>query len=113
MGGLGLGPALGESLVKISATSTAHRRRHSTPAECHRVRITALLAAVVATIGVSPAQSGTPDELMTAPNAILCLSRDSLDAANEPAISKSQTALRAMGCCRSESGIAHEAHGKS
>jgi hypothetical protein len=64
-----------------------------------------LVAVIVATVGVDPALSGTPEDLITAPNAILCLSRDSLDAANEPAVSKSQAALRAMGCLRSESGI--------
>lgn len=46
-----------------------------------------------------------PDDLVTAPDAILCMSADSLDIATRPAVARSQTVLRAMGCMRSPGGI--------
>ena len=70
MGWLGLGQALGESLVTISAMWTARRRRHSTSGKCPRLPITALVATIVATAGVGSALSGTPDELTTAPETL-------------------------------------------
>jgi hypothetical protein len=45
------------------------------------------------------------DELVTAPDAILCMSADSLDIATKPTVARSQTVLRAMGCMRSPGGI--------
>jgi len=46
-----------------------------------------------------------PGDLITAPDAILCISADSLDTATAPAGAKSQAVLRAMGCMRSEAGV--------
>jgi len=61
---------------------------------------------VSATIGlVSPAIAEPPEELLTAPNAILCVSPDNLDTANQSSVAKSQLVLRAMGCIRTETGI--------
>jgi hypothetical protein len=54
---------------------------------------------------VSAAMAEPPDELMTAPNAILCVSPDNLDTANQPPVARSQLVLRAMGCIRTETGI--------
>ena len=44
-------------------------------------------------------------ELVTAPNAILCLSPDNLDEASVPPIAKDQDLLRGLGCMRTHSGI--------
>jgi len=51
------------------------------------------------------ALAAEPGELVTAPDAILCMSADSLGTATTPAVAKSQIVLRAMGCLRSEAGI--------
>ena len=59
------------------------------------------IASIVLSIGT--ASAADPDEFVTAPDAILCLRADSL--ATAPAAGKSQAALRAMGCLRSEGGI--------
>jgi hypothetical protein len=59
---------------------------------------TALAAAVVAA-------HAEERELVTADNAILCLSPEALGDANRPAIAKSQDRLRGLRCLRSGSGI--------
>jgi hypothetical protein len=56
-------------------------------------------------IGWSSAIAQVPDDLVTAPNAILCLSPDNLDIANHPIVAESQLVLRGMGCLRTEAGI--------
>jgi hypothetical protein len=64
------------------------------------------LVMVCATVAsVSAAMAEPPDELMTAQNAILCVSPDNLDTAHQAAVAKSQLVLRAMGCIRAETGI--------
>lgn len=65
-----------------------------------------LLIAIVSTVAaLASAMAETPDEVVTAPNAILCVSPGNLDIANQPAVGESQLVLRAMGCLRTESGI--------
>jgi hypothetical protein len=49
--------------------------------------------------------SADPEDMVTAPDAILCMSADSLDTATAPPVAKSQIVLRAMGCMRSQAGI--------
>jgi hypothetical protein len=64
-----------------------------------------LAAALMSALSTSAAIAGPGDELITADNAILCLAPENLKAANEPAVAKSQTVLRGMGCLRTGSGI--------
>jgi hypothetical protein len=64
-----------------------------------------VLTAVSIVLGCLPALAEAPDDLLTAPNAILCVSPDNLDIANHPAIGRSQVVLRGMGCLRTEAGI--------
>lgn len=68
-----------------------------------RYHLTSILLSVL--LSVSTASAEAPDELVTAPGAILCLSQHDLDIANQPAVASSRIVLRAMGCLRSESGI--------
>ena len=65
------------------------------------VRIIALSAAT----GIAFAIAGNANELFTVQNAVLCTDPANLRAANEPAIAKSSTVLRALGCVRIEAGI--------
>ena len=62
-------------------------------------------AILTVVLSLGTAASAEPDELVTAPNAILCMSADSLGTASAPAVAKSQVVLRAMGCLRSEAGV--------
>jgi hypothetical protein len=64
-------------------------------------------------IGTGSAFAADPNELVTAPDAILCLDADTLDTAVTPAVAKSQTVLRAMGCMRSGGGIRTRVMGQS
>jgi hypothetical protein len=66
------------------------------------MRISLAIACAVLSIGTASADQ---DDLVTAPNAILCMSADSLEKATAPPVAKSQLVLRAMGCLRSEAGI--------
>jgi hypothetical protein len=70
---------------------------------CHAAMKT-LLALLIA-LSAGAAVAAEPDELITAPNAILCMSADSLNTATAPPVAKSQVVLQAMGCLRSEAGI--------
>ena len=65
------------------------------------------LSTVMLTIALAanPAAGQGADEMMTGPDAILCLSPDNVAVANQPAVSRSQTVLSAMGCLRVEGGI--------
>ena len=56
-------------------------------------------------LSVGPAWAEMQGERITAPDAVLCLSPDNLDAANQPAVAQNQMVLRAMGCLRAESGV--------
>jgi hypothetical protein len=53
-------------------------------------------------LAVNPASGQLVSEVMTGPDAILCLSLDNVAAAS---VSRSQPALRKMGCIRVEAGI--------
>jgi hypothetical protein len=58
-----------------------------------------------------PAAAEIPADVTTARNAILCLDRDNVAVANQPAVFRSQTVLRAMGCIRVGAGIPHAVAG--
>jgi hypothetical protein len=60
------------------------------------------LLSIVLGVGTAVAE---PDDMVTAPDAILCLSADNLATATRPAVAKSQLVLQAMGCMRSEAGV--------
>ena len=64
------------------------------------------LTSLVFTIALlaSPAM-GQPIEVTTAPDAILCLSRENVAVANKLAVAKIQAELSAIGCLRVEAGI--------
>lgn len=64
------------------------------------------LTSLVFTIALmaSPAM-GQPIEVTTAPDAILCLSRENVAMAHKLAVAKSQAVLSAIGCLRVEAGI--------
>ena len=66
------------------------------------MRIPLAIACAVLSIATASADQ---DDLVTAPNAILCMSADSLETATAPPVVKSQVVLQAMGCLRSEAGI--------
>jgi hypothetical protein len=65
------------------------------------MRISALLLVLTA----NSAAAAEPQELATAPDAVLCLSAESLDQASAARIGKSQDRLRALGCLRSPAGV--------
>ena len=69
-----------------------------------RTTLTILCTVICTFVGIGTAPAD-PDDLVTAPNAILCMNADSLQAATAPAVAKSQVVLRAMGCLRSEGGV--------
>jgi len=64
-----------------------------------------LTAAVVALLCAGPASAEPQDDLFTGPDTILCLTPENLVVANQPAVAKSQTVLRSMGCLRPGSGV--------
>ena len=65
-----------------------------------------ILAAIVIIFAAGGAHAATePRELVTAANAILCLSPDSLSEASQPEIAQSQRRLRGLRCMRIGSGI--------
>jgi len=63
------------------------------------------LTVLLIALGAGAAAAADTDELITAPNAILCMSAESLGTATAAPVAKSQVVLRAMGCLRSEAGI--------
>ena len=62
------------------------------------------LAIICAVLSFGTA-SADQDDLVTAPDAILCLNADSLETATAPPVAKSQVVLQAMGCLRSDAGV--------
>jgi hypothetical protein len=64
-------------------------------------------AAVIAILGIlaSPSISGAAPEMLTADQAVLCLSQENAAVARDPSVAKSQAVLRAMGCLRVGAGI--------
>ena len=63
------------------------------------------LSLLLVVLGAGAAAAEDSNELITAPNAILCMSADSLGTATAAPVAKSQVVLRAMGCLRSEAGV--------
>ena len=88
---------------KIASTSKeAGSRVHTRVTIQHGVLLMRLgLTSLVFTIALmaSPAM-GQPIEVTTAPDAILCLSRENVAMANKLAVAKSQAVLSAIGCLR-------------
>ena len=66
-----------------------------------RILAVSLLLGALAVTGAQAAD----DELVTAANAILCLSPTSLDQASQPEIAQNQNRLRGLHCMRTASGI--------
>ena len=64
-------------------------------------------AAAIAILGIlaSSSISGAEPEMLTADNAVLCLSQENAAVARDRAVAKSQAVLRAMGCLRVGAGI--------
>lgn len=56
-------------------------------------------------LAAGPAAGAEPRELLTAPDAILCLSADSLHEAGVGHVAKNQEQLRGLGCMRSPAGV--------
>ncbi|MEA2980278.1 MAG: hypothetical protein QOF91_2545 [Alphaproteobacteria bacterium] len=63
------------------------------------------LSALMLVLAAGSALAEEPKELMTAPDAVLCLSADSLEGASAGPIAKDQERLRALGCLRSPAGV--------
>jgi hypothetical protein len=63
-----------------------------------------LIIAIAAILTAGPAVAGESRELLTAPEAVLCLSAGSLEAAGA-GVRKSQDRLRELGCLRSPAGV--------
>lgn len=66
------------------------------------MRVLTFLLVFIATTAQAVAE---PRELVTAANAILCLSPDALIEASQPEIAQSQQRLRSLSCMRTEPGI--------
>jgi hypothetical protein len=64
-----------------------------------------LLFAVLAVVLAGAANATDPAEVTTAPGAILCLSAENVEVANQGEVARSQTVLRGMGCLRVGPGI--------
>ena len=56
-------------------------------------------------LAANPAVGQGAGDIMTGPDAILCLSPGNVAIANQPTVSRGQTVLSAMGCLRVEAGI--------
>ena len=67
-----------------------------------RLSVLMLLAAAGAAAAAEPQE---PTELVTAPDAVLCLDAGSLDQAGAGHAAGSQTRLRSLGCLRSPAGV--------
>jgi hypothetical protein len=63
------------------------------------------LSILMLVIATGSALAAEPKELATAPDAVLCLSADSLDQASAGRTAKSQDRLRGLGCLRSPAGV--------
>lgn len=68
------------------------------------MRISALMLIFAAGFGTTGA-SAEPGELATAPDAVLCLSADSVDEATAGRAARDQERLRGLGCLRSPAGV--------
>jgi hypothetical protein len=65
------------------------------------LRLSTLLLALAAT----SAAGAEPRELVTAPDAVLCLDPGSLDQAGEGPAARTQNRLRSLGCLKSPAGV--------
>jgi hypothetical protein len=60
---------------------------------------------LVLVLAAGSAAGAEPKELLTAPDAILCLRADSLREAGMGHVAKNQEQLRGLGCMRSPAGV--------
>ena len=65
------------------------------------LRFSALLLGLAA----GPATAAEPTELVTAPEAVLCLDAGSLDQTGEGPAARAQHRLRNLGCLKSPAGV--------
>jgi len=56
-------------------------------------------------LAAGSAADAEPKELLTAPDAVLCLRADSLDEAGVGLVAKDQERLQGLGCMRSPAGV--------
>ena len=63
------------------------------------------LPVVMLILSAGSAAAAEPKELLTGPDAVLCLSADSLDEASAGRVAKNQELLRGLGCLRSPAGV--------
>ena len=68
-----------------------------------RLSVLMLLAAAGAAAAAEPQEKST--ELVTAPDAVLCLDAGSLDNAHAGHAARSQARLQSLGCLRSPAGV--------
>ena len=69
------------------------------------MRALAVALIVLAAGQVSGGAHAASEELVTAPDAILCMQPGSLNQASQPEIAHNQQRLRGLQCMRTESGI--------
>jgi hypothetical protein len=63
------------------------------------------ILALIVLLAASSAAVAEPRELATAPDAILCLSAESLDHAIASHVARSNERLRGLGCLKSPAGV--------
>lgn len=63
------------------------------------------LSALLLVLASGPAAAAESRELVTAPDAVLCLDAGSLDQAGPGAAARTQQHLRSLGCLRSPAGV--------
>jgi hypothetical protein len=68
-------------------------------------RSTSLIAAAVVAVSIGPVLAASAKELVTAADAILCVSPENLDVANHRQVAHSPFVLQGIGCVRIENGI--------
>lgn len=63
------------------------------------------LIALAASLAPDRARAAAPEDLVTAPDAILCMQAANLNEASQPEIARNQHRLRGLQCLRTEPGI--------
>lgn len=64
-----------------------------------------LFSALMLVLATGSAAAAEPRELVTAPDAVLCLDAGSLDQAGEGPAARTQNRLRSLGCLKSPGGV--------
>ena len=63
------------------------------------------LSVLILVLASGPAAAAEPRELVTAPDAVLCLEAGSLDQAGDGPAARTQHRLRSLGCLKSPPGV--------